>query len=67
MMVGATPPIVAMAGNQVLKRHAEPLMVQAHEQSEHSGQSERFYGECRYGAKSWSRERRVIIGPARVS
>ena len=31
------------------------------EQSAQSGQSERLYGECRYAARSWDDERRVII------
>ena len=53
--------VVAMAGNNVLKQHAEPLMEVARAMTEHSEQTEHVYGECVYGARSWSRERRVII------
>ena len=44
--------VVAMAGNSVLKRFAEPLMKQARRRSEESGQTEHLYGECRYAARS---------------
>lgn len=53
--------VVAMASNSVLKKLAEPLMKQARRLSKKSGQTEHVYGECRYAAGSWSRERRVII------
>ncbi len=53
--------VVAMGKNAVLERAAEPLLKQARRASAQSGQSEKRYGECRYAAKSWSRERRVIF------
>ena len=53
--------IIAMAGNSILDAHAEPWMKRARRLSAHSAQTEHVYGECRYAAKSWSRERRVII------
>ena len=53
--------IIAMAGNSILDAHAEPWMKRARSLSVHSAQTEHVYGECRYAAKSWSRERRVII------
>ena len=53
--------VVAMAENAVLKRLAEPLMKKARRLSKRSGQTEHLYGQCRYAAKSWNRERRVII------
>ncbi len=53
--------VVAMGRNDVLKRHAEPLMEVAREMSARSEQTEHVYGECVYGAKSWGQERRVII------
>ena len=53
--------VVAMASNSVLKEFAEPLMKQARRLSKASGETEHVYGECRYAAGSWSRERRVII------
>ena len=53
--------VVAMARNEVLKRHAEPLMQVAREMTAKSEQTEHVYGECTYAARSWGRERRVII------
>jgi len=53
--------VVAMAGNAVLKRLAEPLMKKARRLSRRSQQTEHLYGECQYAAGSWSRKRRVII------
>lgn len=53
--------VVAMAQNAVLKRFAEPLMETVRGRSERSGQTEHLYGECRYAAGSWNRERRVVF------
>lgn len=53
--------VVAMAKNPVLKAFAEPWMDQARHLSHQSDQSERVYAECRYEARSWDDERRVII------
>ena len=53
--------IIAMAGNSILAKHAEPWMKRARRLSAHSGQTEHVYSECRYAAKSWSHKRRVII------
>lgn len=53
--------VVAMAGNAVLKRLAEPLMKKARRLSRRSQQTEHLYGECPYAAGTWSRQRRVII------
>jgi Transposase DDE domain group 1 len=53
--------VVAMAENPVLKRFAEPLMRKVRRLSKRSGETEHLYGECRYAAGSWSRERRVIF------
>lgn len=53
--------VVAMAGNAVLRRFAEPRMKQVRRRSAQSAQTERLYGECRYAARSWSHKRRVII------
>ena len=52
--------VVAMAQNKVLKRMAEPLMKQVRGLSKRSDETEHLYGECRYAAGSWNRERRVI-------
>ncbi len=53
--------VVAMARNKVLQRIAEPLMKKVRCLSKQSNETEHLYGECRYAAKSWNRERRVII------
>jgi len=53
--------VVAMAENEVLKRFAEPLMKQVRRLSKRSGETEHLYGECRYAARSWNRERRVVF------
>lgn len=53
--------VVAMAGNAVLERHAEPWMKQARRLSAESEQTAHLYTECRYAAKSWSVQRRIII------
>ena len=53
--------VVAMAKNAVLQRHAEPAMAVARAQSEASGRTEHVYTDTRYAARTWSRERRVVI------
>ena len=53
--------VVAMAENAVLTRVAEPAMVEARSQSEASGQTAHVYTETRYAARTWGRERRVVI------
>lgn len=53
--------VVAMGGNAVLERLAEPWMKRARRLSVQSEQTEHLYAECRYAAKSWSVKRRIII------
>lgn len=53
--------VVAMAKNLTLEWKAERLMGSARKLSRESEQTEHVYGECRYRAKTWSRERRIII------
>lgn len=53
--------VVAMAGNAVLDRRAEPWMKRARALSRHSGETAHVYAECRYAAGTWQRQRRVII------
>jgi len=53
--------VVAMAGNAVLERLAEPWMKHARGASAHSGHTEHVYAECRYAAKTWAAQRRIII------
>jgi len=53
--------VIAMGGNSVLRRRCEKLMRKARRKSRQSGQTEHVYGECRYGARSWNRKRRIVI------
>lgn len=53
--------VVAMAGNAVLDRLSEQWMQQVRELSGNSGKTEHVYGEVRYAANSWSRERRIVV------
>lgn len=53
--------VVCMAQNPVLKRFAEPLMVPIRDMLEAGDEPVARFGECVYKARSWGRERRVII------
>src|SRR5882724_8960378 len=53
--------VVGLPSNPVLARAAEALLAPVRLQSERSGGTEHTYGECRYAARTWERERRVII------
>ena len=53
--------VVAMAGNAVLERFAEPWMECARALSAQSEHTAHVYAECRYAAKTWAVKRRVII------
>ncbi len=53
--------VVAMAGNAVLARHAEPLMGDVRATVAATDATAHEYGEARYAAHSWTRPRRVII------
>ncbi len=53
--------VVAMANNAVLKRRAKPAMRQARKLSRRTSQTEHVYGEANYAARTWSRQRRMII------
>jgi len=52
---------VAMAKNLTLEWKADRFMRSARKLSCESEQTEHVYGECRYRAKTWKQERRVII------
>jgi len=53
--------VVAMGANAVLTRYAAAAMGEARTQSEASGHTEHIYTDARYAARTWGRERRVII------
>jgi len=53
--------VCGMPKNAVLERDAEPLLEQARKLAELTNQSAQVFGECRYQARSWKHQRRVII------
>lgn len=53
--------VVGIARNKVLERLAAPFMDQAKQQFETTGQKQRCFYEVQYAAKTWSRQRRVIV------
>lgn len=53
--------VVGLPSNPVLVRAAEKLLPSVRRRSERTGETEHEYGECRYAARTWERERRVII------
>lgn len=53
--------VIGLIRNDVLERMAEDLLNIAHEQYEKTGQKQRLFTEGKYQAKSWDKERRVII------
>jgi hypothetical protein len=50
-----------MASNARLEKRARRLMGQARVRSRETGQTAHLYGETRYAARKWTRQRRVII------
>jgi hypothetical protein len=53
--------VVGLARNQVLQRLAEPFMDQARKAYDESGLKQRHFHEITYAAKTWDRQRRVIV------
>ena len=53
--------VVCMGKNPVLLELAEPLLAPLREALEAGENITPSFGECRYGARSWKRQRRVII------
>jgi len=52
---------VGLARNKVLARKGEPWSEEARQLHEETGEKHQIIGEFTYGAKTWDRERRVII------
>ena len=52
--------IVGLAKNARLNKDAETVMGQAKAAYQDSGQTQRLFAELRYGAKTWTKRRRVI-------
>ena len=53
--------VVGVARNKVLERMAEPFMDQAKKAFDQSGVKQRNFHEITYAAKTWDRQRRVIV------
>lgn len=53
--------VVCMGKNSVLQRFAEPLMAPLRDALEAGEDPVPTFGECRYAARRWKKERRVII------
>jgi hypothetical protein len=53
--------VCGMPKNPVLERQAEPLLALARKLAQSPNQSAQVFGECRYQARSWEQQRRVII------
>jgi len=53
--------VVGMPKNAVLERHAALAMIEARRLAAERGETAHLYTESRYAAKTWERERRVVI------
>ena len=53
--------VIGIARNQVLQRRAEPFMDQAKKAFDESGVKQRTFHEINYAAKTWDRQRRVVV------
>jgi hypothetical protein len=53
--------VFGLARNPVLERMAEPFMARAERAFEKTDRKQRRFHEVRYGAKTWDRQRRVIV------
>ncbi len=52
--------IVGLAKNKRINEKAAPLIEKAQKRCDKTGRKQRLFGNLRYGAHSWDRERRVI-------
>ena len=53
--------ILGLAKNSRVAEEAGPLLALARERFERTGEKQKCFGEVRYAAKTWDRERRVIV------
>jgi Transposase DDE domain group 1 len=59
--------ILGLAGNKVLEQRVADLLKQAEQKfTEAAGEKQRLFGETRYAAKTWDRERRVLMKAERL-
>ena len=53
--------VIGIGKNNILLNLAEPYMSRAKEYFEHTQEEQRIFTAFKYGAKSWGRERRIIL------
>lgn len=53
--------VIGLAKNSRVNEMARPLMEEARQQYEKTGQKQRLFCEIRYAALTWDRERRVLV------
>jgi hypothetical protein len=53
--------IIGLAKNSRLNEAAQPWLKRAEKQYEKTGEKQRLFGEIRYAALTWDRERRVLV------
>lgn len=53
--------ILGLAKNSLLVKEAQPLLDEVHECFLQTGNKQKLFGETSYAAKTWDKERRVII------
>jgi hypothetical protein len=58
--------VLGLARNSILETRIADLMDQAEAAYEVSGQKQRLFGETQYAAKTWDRQRRVIMKAERL-
>jgi hypothetical protein len=59
--------ILGLARNSILEQHIADLMERAESAYEATGQKQRLFDETQYAAKSWDRQRRVIMKAERLT
>lgn len=58
--------VIGLARNPVLQRLAEPFMQEAEDRFQRTGAKQRRFHEVHYAAKTWDRQRRVIVKAERL-
>lgn len=58
--------VIGLARNPVLQRLAEPFMEQAEDRFQQTGSKQRYFHDVCYAAKTWDRQRRVVVKAERL-
>ena len=59
--------VVGLARNKVLERMAAPFMAEAAQRFDETNEKQRHFHEVNYAAKTWDRQRRVIVKAEHLS